>query len=211
MKSGLSSQRLRQARHVPERRVPLLIVGSLLENDSSRQQVLGCYAVQGQLRSCGEARQSLYKTSVQVVICKKRSWGRNVAGRSVDGHAATSSPCKQHPTAGRGSPVAGNPQCRGLSRPGKAFATCGKRGVQSPAPGDITAAVTHHLGRTRRTTLRTPALEIIGGLLRAIPAPEELVRGRESARERILCPRVAVFGSGFFFPKRLESGAQCRR
>jgi DNA-binding response OmpR family regulator len=72
MKHEPSSERLQQARDMPKSSLPLLIVGSLEEDDSGRQQLLGCYAGQEQrVRSCGEARQLLYKTSVQVVICDK--------------------------------------------------------------------------------------------------------------------------------------------
>lgn len=72
MRAETSSERLKQAREAPKSRLPLLIVGSLEEDDAGRQQVLGRYIGQEQhVRSCGEARRLLYKTAVQVVICER--------------------------------------------------------------------------------------------------------------------------------------------
>lgn len=66
-----SSECLKQARDAPKSSLPLLIVGSS-EGDDSNRHVLGRYAGEEQrVRNCREARQLLYKTSVEVVICER--------------------------------------------------------------------------------------------------------------------------------------------
>lgn len=64
MKSGLSSQRLRQARHVPERRVPLFDCRLLVRERFKPAAGAGVLRSPGTIAKLRRGTESLYKTSV---------------------------------------------------------------------------------------------------------------------------------------------------